>query len=274
MKDEVVWALLEEHTWQCHCAPALSDFSTERLKAAVSDALPALRDLSGERWPLRRVRPCQLLEGTALSGEVSCAYFTVGSQKLCRILVTGIVCNSPEVVLVLLSGSREVNGFLVERLNAEFGVTLQPLRLAPWQLSVATAYGLALVKSDGPPPPDSTLELKLECGVTLGFGASVFSELPTTEQVVEVAGREMLQALCNIAASRVLGLPYNQLRLRGLKLSGVFSLDHQGTLELHSETTVPSILHMLMSISEELVLGVAAPQLEEASGLSRNESVV
>lgn len=269
--DEMVWTLLQDETFHCHCAPAFGDFSTERLKAAVSDALPALRDLSGERWPLRRVRPCQLLEGTPLSGEVSCAYFTVGSQKLRRILVTGIVCNSQEVALVLLAGSHEVNSFLLEHLGAEFGAALQPLRLAPWQLSMATAYGLALVKSDGL-PPDSTLELKLECGVTLGFGASVIAELPTTEQVAEVAGRQMLQAVYKITTSRVLGLPYEQLQLQGLVLSRAFSLNHQGTLKLHTETAVPSILHMLMSMSEELVLGAAAPELEEASGLSRDES--
>lgn len=248
--------------WHCHCASGLSDFSAERLKAVICNALPALRDLSGDERLRRWVRPCRLLEGSALSGEVPCAYFLVGSQQS-RLLAAGIICSSLEVTLVLLSGEPEARAALVEHLGEGFRATLQPLRLAPWRLSMAMAYGVALVRSDD--PPESSLELRLEGGVVLEFQASVLAGLPVAEQVDEIAGRQTFYRLCQIAVSQVLAMPYEQLQLQGIAFSRTFSLDHGGVLELRSEKAALTIPYMLLSIAEELVLGMAAPQLEEAS---------
>lgn len=263
MGDELVSDVLLTRTWNCYCAPAFSDFSTERLKAVICGALPALRDLSGDRELVRRVRPCQLMEGSAPDGEVPCVYFLVCGRKSRDLLAAGIVCNSEGVALVLLSAKPGAHALLLEHLGGEFRATLQRLRPAPWQLAMATAYGLALVKSED--PLESTLELRLEGSVNLGFEASVLAGLPVTEQVAEIAGRQTLQQLYRIAASRVLALPFEQLPLRGLIFSHAFSLDHGGVLELRSEAAALSIPYMLLSIAEELILGAGAPELEEAS---------
>lgn len=268
MGDEAASDALLGQTWHCHCAPAFSDFSTERLKAVVCGALPSLRDLSGDRHLVRRVRPSQLVDGSAVGCEVVCVYFLVASRKSTELLAGGFVCNTQEVALVLIAGQPKARGLLVEHLGGEFKAKLQPLQLAPWQLAMATAYGLTLAKSED--PPESSLELRLEGGVNLGFEASVLAEVPVTEEVAEIAGRQTLQLLYQIASSWVLSGPYERLRLRGVIFSRLFSLDHGGVLELRSEVAAVTIPGMLLSIAREVVLGVAAPQLEEASTLEES----
>lgn len=256
--DALALRLLRTNTWSCYCGLPLWGFTPTRLKEIMRGMLSDLPDSEG-RKPRLLCRPCNVASDHGRQGEE--AFFCVAASASQKPHAAGLVHCGEDVSLVLLSGSPGARSLMARQLGECFGATLMALQLAPWQLSLVMLWGCNCIDTDG--TSQCCLQLNMD-GITLGFsGAQVLGHLPRSTGLTFNEGRNLLLAFCKTASKQVLPLNYQELPLRRVHFMNLFSLDNEGTVNVHKTTLVPELFDVLLSFVKNSVLGIPPPDLEE-----------
>nr|XP_037277960.1 uncharacterized protein LOC119170805 [Rhipicephalus microplus]XP_037277961.1 uncharacterized protein LOC119170805 [Rhipicephalus microplus] len=256
--DVLALRLLQTNPWSCYCGLPLWGFTPAKLKEIMRNMLSDLPDSEGRR-PRLLCRPCSVLSSDGRQGEE--AFFCVAASASQKPHAAGLVHCGEKVSLVLLSGSAAARSVMARQLGEGFGVTLMALQLAPWQLSLVMLWGCSDLGTDES-PEKCFLKLGMD-GITLGFSrAQVLHQLPRSTGLTYNDGRKLLLAFCEIASKEVLSFNYQQLPLRLVHFVDLFSVDSEGTMNVHKSTLVPELFEMLLFFVKNSVLGPSSSDHE------------
>lgn len=256
--------MLASTCWSCYCGPVLWNFTADRLKKTIRELLPELPKSGGHKLRLLS-RPCNLLGG--LQGQADQAFFCLAPKHAELPHAAGIVLNDKNHVLVLLSGPSALRLQLAMRLGTEFKASLHRLELAPWQLSMAAAMGISLLDL-GQDREQCCLELGMGEIIKLGFSAEVVEQLAPPVPLTEEGSRTLLLALCKRARDCALHLLYEEMPLHSVRLPSLFSINHEGMVEVHATMPIPQLIQYLLNAAERALFGVPLLEFEEDSGES------
>ncbi|KAK8771312.1 uncharacterized protein LOC144127899 [Amblyomma americanum] len=256
--DALAVQLLKTNTWSCYCGPSLWNFSADRLKDTMHELLLELPKSGRHRLRLL-LRPCNLLG--CLRGRAEQAFFCVATKRAERSHAAGVVLNDEKHVLVFLSGPSELRIQLAVWLGAEFKTSLHRLELAPWELSMTAGLGVSLLNLG-----QNTQEYCLEVGMgdmKLRFSEEVVEQLAPPALLTENGSRALLLALCRHAHRHVLPVPYEEMPLHSVNLPSLFSVNHEGTVEVHASAPIPQLVKCLSNAAEHTLFGILPLVFEE-----------
>ncbi|KAL1476103.1 hypothetical protein MTO96_036761 [Rhipicephalus appendiculatus] len=235
--DVLALRLLRTNTWSCYCGLPLWGFTIARLKEIMRGMLSDLPDSEGRR-PRLLCRPCNVLSDRGGKARRRSSAWQPRHRRS---------PTPPDWCTALGEG---------------FGVALMALQLAPWQLSLVMLWGCNDLDADVS-SEQCFLKLQMD-SITLGFShAQVLGQLPRSTGLTYDDGRKLLLAFCESASKEVFPFNYQQLPLRRVHFVDLFSVDNEGTMNVHKATLVPEIFEMLLSFAKNLVLGSSPSNLEE-----------